>query len=161
MSMRLSRTAGSLASRLLATSALALCVSGAAIAADPAPATSDSVKTETPIKHVIVVIGENRTFDHVFATYTPNPSQSILNLLSEGIIQADGSPGPNFAAAKQFTTGMQPSYYIGVTSSQKTLFGAARPDLGRRAGQPEHGIAAFQGPVANATGGHRALAGER
>lgn len=28
-----------------------------------------STKTVTPIKHVIVIIGENRTFDHVFATY--------------------------------------------------------------------------------------------
>ena len=27
--------------------------------------------TTTPIKHVIVIIGENRTFDHVFATYQP------------------------------------------------------------------------------------------
>ena len=25
--------------------------------------------TRTPIKHVIFLIGENRTFDHVFATY--------------------------------------------------------------------------------------------
>ena len=25
----------------------------------------------TPIEHVILIIGENRTFDHVFATYTP------------------------------------------------------------------------------------------
>jgi len=28
-------------------------------------------KTQTPIQHVIVIIGENRTFDHVFATYKP------------------------------------------------------------------------------------------
>ena len=27
--------------------------------------------TQSPIKHVIVIIGENRTFDHVFATYKP------------------------------------------------------------------------------------------
>jgi len=27
--------------------------------------------TRTPIKHAIVIIGENRTFDHVFATYIP------------------------------------------------------------------------------------------
>lgn len=26
-------------------------------------------KTQSPIKHVIVLIGENRTFDHLFATY--------------------------------------------------------------------------------------------
>lgn len=28
-------------------------------------------RTRTPIKHVIVLIGENRTFDHIFATYVP------------------------------------------------------------------------------------------
>ncbi len=27
--------------------------------------------TATPIKHVIIIIGENRSFDHVFATYVP------------------------------------------------------------------------------------------
>jgi phospholipase C len=32
--------------------------------------------TQTPIKHVIVIIGENRSFDHVFATYVPPPGQS-------------------------------------------------------------------------------------
>ena len=26
--------------------------------------------TRSPIQHVIMIIGENRTFDHVFATYT-------------------------------------------------------------------------------------------
>ena len=29
--------------------------------------------TVTPIKHVIVIIGENRSFDHVFATYLRLP----------------------------------------------------------------------------------------
>ena len=28
-------------------------------------------KTASPIKHVIVIVGENRTFDHIFATYEP------------------------------------------------------------------------------------------
>ena len=122
--------------RLLASSALALCISGGAIAADPAPSPRDAVKTATPIKHVVVVIGENRTFDHVFGTYVPNPSQSILNLLSQGIVQADGSPGPNFPAAKQFTTGPQSSYYIGVTSAQKTPYSVLPPaTLG---GAPNH-----------------------
>src|SRR5258707_661845 len=57
--------------------------------------------TTTPIKHVIVIIGENRSFDHVFATYVPNHGQGIWNLLSEGIINADGTPGPNFSQAEQ------------------------------------------------------------
>src|SRR3984957_12561801 len=59
-------------------------------------------KTKTPIKHVIVIIGENRSFDHVFATYKPKNGQTVMNLLSEGIINKDGTPGPNFAKAQQF-----------------------------------------------------------
>ncbi|EIM96415.1 MULTISPECIES: alkaline phosphatase family protein [Paraburkholderia] len=61
------------------------------------------VKTASPIKHVIVVVGENRTFDHVFGAYTPRQGQTVANLLSKGIITADGSPGPNFALATQYT----------------------------------------------------------
>ncbi len=57
--------------------------------------------TTTPIKHVIVIIGENRSFDHVFATYQPRRGQTVWNLLSEGIINADGTPGPNFFQAEQ------------------------------------------------------------
>jgi phospholipase C len=60
----------------------------------------------TPIKHVIVIIGENRSFDHVFATYVPNKhGESVDNLLSKGIIRLDGNknaiPGPNFEKAHQ------------------------------------------------------------
>jgi len=57
--------------------------------------------THSPIKHVIVIIGENRTFDHVFATYRPVGHQTVDNLLSKGIVNADGTPGPNFSAAVQ------------------------------------------------------------
>jgi phospholipase C len=64
---------------------------------------SNSRETDTasPIKHVIVIIGENRSFDHVFATYVPKRGESVRNLLSEGIIKADGTPGPNFSKAEQ------------------------------------------------------------
>src|SRR5215471_18072449 len=61
--------------------------------------------TETPIKHVIVLIGENRTFDHVYGTYVPKPGHSVSNLLSNGIVKADGSPGPHADQAKQFQLG--------------------------------------------------------
>ena len=63
---------------------------------------ADHQKTALPIKHLIVVIGENRTFDHVFATYVPKSRDTVKNLLSEGIINADGTPGPNFSKAAQF-----------------------------------------------------------
>src|SRR6202045_3637415 len=58
-------------------------------------------QTTTPIQHVIVIIGENRTFDHVFATYKPRHGESVWNLLSEGIVKSDGTPGPNFSKAEQ------------------------------------------------------------
>ena len=58
-------------------------------------------ETATPIKHVIVIIGENRSFDHVFATYVPKKGEKVWNLLSEGIVNADGTPGPNFSKAEQ------------------------------------------------------------
>jgi phospholipase C len=64
-------------------------------------AQGEDTATTTPIKHVIVIIGENRSFDHVFATYKPKAGETINNLLSEGIVNADGTPGPNFSAAKQ------------------------------------------------------------
>jgi phospholipase C len=69
----------------------------------PFPTTpAEKLRTATPIKHVILIIGENRTFDHVFATYTPPAGQTVYNLLSEGIVNANGQPGPNFAKAQQF-----------------------------------------------------------
>ena len=57
--------------------------------------------TTTPIQHVIVIIGENRSFDHVFATYKPRKGETISNLLSKGIVKEDGTPGPNFGLAAQ------------------------------------------------------------
>jgi phospholipase C len=63
---------------------------------------SRSYKTTTPIKHVIVIVGENRSFDHVFATYVPKKkNERVWNLLSEGIVNADGTPGPNFKQVEQ------------------------------------------------------------
>lgn len=43
-------------------------------------------QSRTPIKHVIIIVGENRTFDHIFATYKPHAGESVDNLLSKGII---------------------------------------------------------------------------
>jgi phospholipase C len=73
-------------------------------AATPQKPSADPA-TVTPIKHVIVIIGENRSFDHVFATYVPKSGDSINNLLSEKIIQLDANknaiPGKNFNRAQQ------------------------------------------------------------
>ena len=66
-------------------------------------AKADDHPTRTPIKHVIIIVGENRTFDHLFATYKPKAGESVNNLLSEGIITESGAPGPNHALAYQYS----------------------------------------------------------
>lgn len=55
----------------------------------------------TPIEHVIVLIGENRTFDNLYGVYQPRRGQTISNLLSKKIVNLDGTPGPRFADAAQ------------------------------------------------------------
>jgi acid phosphatase len=65
--------------------------------------TPQAASAITPIKHVIVIIGENHTFDNIYATYKPPAGQSVWNLRSEGIVTASGAPGPNVALAEQST----------------------------------------------------------
>ena len=81
-------------------------------------------RTETPIKHVIVLIGENRTFDHVFATYVPRSEDSVRNLLSEHIINADGTLGRNSAKAAQFqaTPPFRTKYFISLDGNEKAAY---------------------------------------
>jgi phospholipase C len=62
-------------------------------------ASATDVPTATPIKHVVVIIGENHTFDNVFATYQPPADQHVLNLLSEGMVTPSGTPGPEMGKA--------------------------------------------------------------
>lgn len=80
---------------------VAVCLSLAPAAASAAKI-GNSRKTRTPIKHLIVVIGENRSFDNVFATYVPpDPAQTVWNLLSVGIVNQLGFAGPNAPVAAQ------------------------------------------------------------
>lgn len=85
---------------------------------------AEHIKTASPIKHVIVLIGENRTFDHLFATYVPRHGEHVKNLLSEGIINADGSLGLNAAIAQQnqATMPFQTEYFISLGPDQKTPY---------------------------------------
>jgi acid phosphatase len=69
-------------------------------------------KTATPVEHLIVVIGENISFDTLFGTYRPKPGAKIHNLLSEGIVNRDGSPGPEFAKAAQRRAGVHDTYQV-------------------------------------------------
>jgi phospholipase C len=86
---------------------------------------ADAAKTESPIKHVIILIGENRGTDHTFGVYKPRGKhQTISNLLSKGIVNEDGSPGPHFSAAEQFSVAAQPQFYIGAPKKAKAAYGS-------------------------------------
>ena len=68
--------------------------------------------TVTPIEHLIVVVGENLSFDNLFATYEPAAGQSVGNLLSRGIVNKDGGPGPHFAEATQREATVRDRYSV-------------------------------------------------
>jgi phospholipase C len=90
--------------------------------AGPANGTDSAAKlaTTSPVKHVIVLIGENRGLDHTFGIYKPKgKGETISNLLSKGIVNEDGKPGPHFAEAQQYSVPAQSSYYVGATVIQK------------------------------------------
>src|SRR5208282_6823902 len=82
-----------------------------------------NLTTASPIKHVIVLIGENRGLDHTFGVYKPKgKGETISNILSKGIVNEDGSPGPNYSLALQYAVSPQPSFYIGPPNSAKTPY---------------------------------------
>jgi phospholipase C len=84
-------------------------------------AAQDHPTTATPIQHVIVIIGENRSFDHVYATYKPAKGQTVSNLLSKGIINANGQAGPNWALAAQFNALDKTTFAISPTPKKAFL----------------------------------------
>jgi phospholipase C len=93
-------------------------LAAAAQTSNDLPSPGNLGNAQSPIKHVIVIIGENRSFDHVFATYQPRAingrPQEVLNLLSEGIVSLKGDnavPGPNWRRAVQKQAASQESVF--------------------------------------------------
>jgi phospholipase C len=78
----------------------------------PAPAAAKEHPTASPIQHVIVIIGENRTFDHVYGTLKPKAGQTVSNLLSRGIVTANGTPGLNYGLSAQYSAVDNTTYQI-------------------------------------------------
>ena len=85
--------------------------------------------TATPIQHVIVIIGENRTFDHVFATYKPRHGESVSNLLSKGIVKEDGTPGPNFSLSRQSSADDTTAYGYRLSPPDRMPYSVLPPAL--------------------------------
>jgi phospholipase C len=91
----------------LAASALVVAAVGCA-----APSGESPPIAKTPIRHLIVVVGENMSFDNLYGTYEPPPGQTVANLLSKGIVKRDGSPGPHVALAAQHTASVRERYLV-------------------------------------------------
>lgn len=93
---------------------LAVAIVGMPVATQAQPDGSGKPpKAVTPIEHVIVIFGENRSFDHVFGTYVPKrPGQFIYNLFSEGIVDANGNPSWNYGKSGQYSAIDESSYEI-------------------------------------------------
>jgi len=81
----------------------------------------------SPIKHVIIIVGENRSFDHVFATYKPKHGEKVDNLLSKGIIKEDGTPGPHYSLALQYQADVSQDPTFEISPSNKTPYATLPP----------------------------------
>src|SRR5882762_3224483 len=104
---------------MLATVQLSL---GGAVTNAAPPNHDQPNNPRTPIKHVIVIVGENRSFDHIFATYKPKSGQHVDNLLSKHIINEDGTPGPKFWLATQYSADITGSTEFQLSPTNKTAY---------------------------------------
>ncbi len=87
-----------------------------------AKANEGAKPSRSPIKHVIIIVGENRTFDHIFATYKPRRGETVDNLLSKGIVKEDGTPGPNYALAEQLSADVTGSSTYELSPAKKSKY---------------------------------------
>jgi phospholipase C len=94
----------------------------------------------------------------LYGTYVPkNRGERVNNLLSEGIVNADGTPGPNFAKAQQYQIVSAPNggkFFSSVDMADKQLYGTLPPpDLnGVGPVSPYAGIASIGGDPGLAAG---------
>jgi phospholipase C len=114
-------------------------------------AQTSAPEAKSPIKHVIVIIGENRTFDHVYATYKPREGQTVSNLLSKGIVNANGKPGPNYSLSAQFSAVDSTTADNGAYSNspqEKSIYSTLPPAL---AGGAEYASDSYPAPFKTLT----------
>ncbi|WP_179405008.1 phospholipase C [Burkholderia guangdongensis] len=89
-----------------AGAAIALFACGGNDISTPAPVSAqDALQTATPIKHVVVIYGENVSFDHYFATYpnATNPSGEPAFKGATGTPAVNGLSGSLLTANPNFT----------------------------------------------------------
>src|SRR5258708_24111066 len=99
---------------------LQMSLAGNAQAKEPDAASQKQART--PIQHVIVIVGENRSFDHLFATYQPKKGESVDNLMLKKIVNEDGTRGANVAFAQQYAADATDSAIFQLAPKKKTLY---------------------------------------
>src|SRR6516165_3211734 len=105
------------------------------VSVSPYGALAQASATATPIEHVIVIVGENHTFENIFATYLPRPGQTISNLRSQDIVDDEGLPGRNFSLARQRTANSNGAYSLNPL--RKPAYSKLpQPDTTYATGQP-------------------------
>ena len=121
---------------MIRTAAIVIGAIALAVAACTAMDQQAPPVTKTPIRHLIVVVGENMSFDNLYGTYEPAPGQTVANLLSKGIVKRDGSPGPHFALAAQRLATVRERYLVTPpkTGTYKRL---PQPGTTYASGQPQ------------------------
>ena len=102
--------------KLAATSLAALLMVGQLAVPAESYAQEDGARTATPIKHVVVIFGENISFDHYFGTYpnatnprgeprfVPSPNTPSVNGFTEGLLTSN----PNFLNTANGAGAMNP-----------------------------------------------------
>jgi phospholipase C len=85
-----------------------------AAATTPAVSAQDALATTTPIKHLVVIFGENVSFDHYFATY-PNATNP--------------SGEPSFTAASGTQTDINTLVAAGLTGANNPNAAATSPNI--------------------------------
>ncbi len=106
--MKLKRTTkGRMAIMLLIPFMLQACGGGSSTnqAGAPVYTAAHALATATPIKHLVVIYGENVSFDHYFATYpqATNPAYSPLFTAQTGTPAVNGLSGSLLTANPNFT----------------------------------------------------------
>src|SRR5215469_13212836 len=81
----------------LGAATLVACAGATALAQGPGHDHEHGAETATPIKHLVVIFGENVSFDHYFATYphATNPSGEPQFMAAHGTPQVNGLLGGN------------------------------------------------------------------
>jgi phospholipase C len=123
--------------RNVSRAASALCLSMALFAQGESPAFAgspqDALPTSTPIKHVVVIFGENESFDHYFGTYpnatnppgepafTAAPGTPVVNGLTPALLNNNPNlnPANGTGAANPFRLDRSQAH----TSSQNHAYG--------------------------------------